>query len=74
MGGVERIPELQVNQGTTGKKSVNCWSKEITKLDRQTAQDVIGLMTGHCNLRCYTHEIQRHSNLRRWCNEKEDTP
>lgn len=50
------------------------WAKEITNMEKQQARTVLGLFTGHSELRCYTHKTQGHSNLCRWCNEKEETP
>jgi len=62
------------------------WSKEllgeyitsraevISKLDRRRARNILGILTGHCNLRCYTHKTLGHDNQCRWCCEEEETP
>lgn len=50
------------------------WSKKTLHLDKRKTKQILGLFTGHYNLRCYTHKIKEDRNLCRWCGEKEETP
>ena len=51
------------------------WTRKLIHLNRRSARTVIGLLTGHCGLRCYEHKLDREvSNLCRWCEKDEETP
>lgn len=53
---------------------ISSWAKTIIKMGKRKARDALGILTGHCELRCYTHKTQGQSNLCRWCGEAEETP
>ena len=69
------------SQGCTWSKEllgehINKWAKAIAKPSKRKARNILGLFTGHYDLRCYTHksETQGTSNLCRWCEKEEETP
>lgn len=75
----EEIETWEKSQGYRWSKEllgkfINSWADRITELGRRKSRAVLGLLTGHCNLRCYTHKIQGHGNLCRRCGEEEETP
>jgi hypothetical protein len=53
---------------------ISYWARTIIKMDKRKAREILGIFTGHCELRCYTHKTQGHSNLCRWCGKEEETP
>ena len=69
----ESSEKYRWSKGLLGEH-ISSWANVIPQLSRRKAKEFLGILTGHCNLRCYTHKTEGQSNLCRWCEKEEETP